>query len=118
MLVSVLPIEEAQKASKASKQDAKHGITPSAAQAAAAAAAARAAGTESSLSKEMLRLGESASSQQSIIELSANCLVRHRTRLVPEWDSQVALSRPCMVVKLWKIFAKISFSLSWPWGLH
>lgn len=64
MLVSVLPIEEAQKASKATKQGAKHGAAPSAAQAAAAAAAARAAGTESSLSKEMLRLGESAPTQQ------------------------------------------------------
>ncbi len=57
MLVAVLPLEEAQKASKA-KHAGKHGTAPSPAHAAAAAAAARAAGTESSLSKEMLRLGE------------------------------------------------------------
>ena len=56
MLVAVLPLEEAQKASKA-KSAAKQGSAPSAAQAAAAAAAARAAGAQSSLSKEMLRLG-------------------------------------------------------------
>ena len=58
MLVAVLPLEEAQKASKA-KQAGKHGTAPSPSHAAAAAAAARAAGNESSLSKEMLRLGES-----------------------------------------------------------
>ena len=57
MLVAVLPLEEAQKASKA-KSAAKQGSAPSAAQAAAAAAAARAAGAQTSLSKEMLRLGE------------------------------------------------------------
>ena len=57
MLVAVLPLEEAQKASKA-KHSAKHGSAPSPAQAAAVAAAARAAGTQSSLSKEMFRLGE------------------------------------------------------------
>ena len=56
MLVAVLPLEEAQKASKA-KHTTKHGMAPSPAHAAAAAAASRAAGTESSLSKEMLRLG-------------------------------------------------------------
>ena len=58
MLVAVLPLEEAQKASKA-KHAAKHGMAPSPGHAAAVAAAARAAGTESSLSKEMLRLGDS-----------------------------------------------------------
>lgn len=57
MLVAVLPLEEAQKASKA-KSAAKQGSAPSAAQAAAAAAAARAAGAQTSLSREMLRLGE------------------------------------------------------------
>lgn len=65
MLVAVLPLEEAQKASKA-KHAGKHGSTPSPAFAAAAAAAARVAGTESSLSKEMLRLGESFSSFSDI----------------------------------------------------
>ena len=58
MLVAVLPLEEAQRASKM-KHAAKHSTVPSAAQAAAAAAAARAAGSEASLSTEMIRLGES-----------------------------------------------------------
>lgn len=57
MLVAVLPLEEAQRASKA-KSGPWQSAAPSAAQQAAAAAAARASGSGTSLSKEMLRLGE------------------------------------------------------------
>jgi hypothetical protein len=57
MLVAVLPLEEAQRASKA-RSAARQGSAPSAAEAAAAAAAARASGAQTSLSKEMLRVGE------------------------------------------------------------
>ena len=60
MLVAVLPLEEAQRASKA-KQAQQLSLVQGAAQAAAAAAAARASGSQpaaASLSKEMLHLGE------------------------------------------------------------
>ena len=60
MLVAVLPLEEAQRTSKA-KQAQQQSPSQGAAQAAGAAAAARASGSQpaaASLSTEMLRLGE------------------------------------------------------------
>ena len=60
MLVAVLPLEEAQRASKV-KQAPQQGSPQGAAHAAGAAAATRASGSQpaaASLSKEMLRLGE------------------------------------------------------------
>ena len=60
MLVAVLPLEEAQRASKA-RQAPQLSPAQGAAEAAGAAAAARASGSQpaaASLSKEMLRLGE------------------------------------------------------------